>query len=120
VALLRGNGSSLATLTPGLALALVPTLLQVLVDPLGTRALLLGLGCLVLVAVGLASGWAAPLLAGAAVGALLVLRQGTLAQVIPQWVLIGLVGVALTVVGVTWEQRLQEFRKVSAYVRGLR
>jgi len=120
VALLRGNGSSLATLTPGLALALVPTLLQVLVDPLGTRALLLGLGCLVLVAVGLASGWAAPLLAGAAVGALLVLRQGTLAQVIPQWMLIGLVGVALTVVGVTWEQRLQEFRKVSAYVRGLR
>lgn len=120
VALLRGSGSSLATLTPGLGLALVPTLLQVLVDPLGIRAVLLGLGCLALVAVGLARGWAAPLLAGAAVGALIVLRQGTLAQVIPQWVLIGLVGVALTVVGVTWEQRLQEFRKVSAYVRGLR
>ena len=96
VALLRGNGSSLATLTPGLGLALVPTLLQVLVDPLGMRAVLLGLGCLVLVAIGLARGWAAPLLAGAAVGALIVLRQGTLAQVIPQWVLIGLVGVALT------------------------
>ena len=120
VALLRGNASSLATLTPGLGLALVPTLLQVLVDPLGLRALLLGLGCLVLVAVGLARGWAAPLLAGAAVGALIVLRQGTLAQVLPQWVLIGLVGVALTVVGVTWERRLQEFRKVSAYVRALR
>jgi hypothetical protein len=119
VALLRGNGSSLETLTPGLGLALVPTLLLVLVDPLSTRAVLLGLACLVLVAVGGARHWAAPLLAGAAVGALVVLRQGTFAELLPQWVLIGLVGVALTIVGVTWEQRLQEFRKVSAYVRGL-
>lgn len=120
MALLRGNGSSLATLAPGLGLALVPSLLLVMVDPIGLRAALLGLACLVLVTVGLVRGWAAPLLAGAAVGALIVLRQGTLAEVIPQWVLIGLVGVALTAVGVTWEQRLQEFRKVSAYVRGLR
>lgn len=40
------------------------------------------IGCLLLVAVGLARGWAAPLLAG--------------------------------------EQRLREFRRMSAYVRGLR
>lgn len=120
VALHRGSGSSLGTLTPGLGLALVPTLLLVLVDPLGTRAIVLGIGCLVLIAVGLVRGWAAPLLAGAAVGALVVLREATLAEVLPQWVLIGLVGVALTVVGVTWEQRLREFRAVSSYVRGLR
>lgn len=120
VALLRGDRSSLETLTPGLGLALVPTLLLVLLDPLSTRAVLLGLACLVLVGVGIARGWAAPLLAGAVVGALVVLRQGSLAEVLPQWVLIGLVGVALTVVGVTWERRLQEIRKVSAYVRGLR
>lgn len=120
VALLRGNDSSLSTLSPGLGLALVPTLLLVLVDPVGLRAILLGLACIALVAIGLARGWAAPLLAGASVGALVVLRQATFAQVIPQWLLIGLVGVALTIVGVTWEQRLQEFRKVSAYVRGLR
>jgi hypothetical protein len=120
VALLRGEGSSMTALSPGLGLALVPSLLLVLVDPVGLRAVLLGLACVALVVVGLVRGWAAPLLAGAAVGALVVLRQGTLAEVIPQWALIGLVGVALTVVGVTWEQRLQEIRKVSAYVRGLR
>ncbi|UUZ59347.1 hypothetical protein [Nocardioides sp. B-3] len=49
-----------------------------------------------------------------------MLRRASFARVIPQWMLIGLVGVALTIVGVTWEQRLREFRKVSAYVRGLR
>ena len=73
-----------------------------------------------LVAVGVSQRWAAPLVAGAVTGALVVLRQGTLAEVLPQWVLIGLVGVVLTVVGVTWEQRLHELRRVSAYVRGLR
>lgn len=120
VALLRGHDSSMTTLAPGLGLALVPTLLQVLVDPVSLRAVLLGLACAALVAVGLARGWAAPLVAGAGVGALVVLREATYAQVLPQWVLIGLVGLALTVVGVTWEQRLQEIRRVSTYVRGLR
>lgn len=120
VALRRGADSSFRTLGAGLALALVPTLLQVLVEPVGVRAVLLGLGCLVLVAVGVAMRLGAPLVAGAAVGAVVVLREGTLAQVLPQWALIGLVGVTLTVVGITWEQRLQELRRVSAYVQGLR
>ncbi|PUA80073.1 SCO7613 C-terminal domain-containing membrane protein [Nocardioides currus] len=120
VALLRGHESSITTLAPGLGLALVPSLLLVLVDPVSLRAVLLGLACVVLVAVGLTRGWAAPLVAGAGVGALVVLREATYAQVLPQWMMIGLVGLALTVVGVTWEQRLQEIRRVSSYVRGLR
>lgn len=120
VSLHWGSESSLRTLAPGLTLALLPSLLLVLVDPVGTRAVLLGVACLVLVAVGVSQRWAAPLIAGAVTGALVVLRQGTLAEVLPQWVLIGLVGVVLTVVGVTWEQRLHELRRVSAYVRGLR
>ena len=120
VAVRRGAGPSLRLLAPGLGLALVPTLLEVLVDPVGVRTVLLGLACLVLVAVGVAAGWAAPLLAGASVGAVVVLRQGTWAEVLPQWVLIGLVGIALTAVGITWEQRLAELRRVSSYVRALR
>jgi hypothetical protein len=120
VALSRGEGSSARTLGPGLTLALVPTLVQVLVDPIGERSVLLVLGCLVLVAVGAWRGWAAPLVGGAVTTALVVLRHATLAQVLPQWVLIGLVGVALTLVGVTWERRLAELRRVSAYVHGLR
>jgi hypothetical protein len=116
----RGDTSSARALGPGLALAIVPSLLQVMVDPVDTRAVLLGLACLLLVAVAVWQGWSAPLLAGAVTVALVVLRQGTLAQVLPQWVLIGLVGVVLTVVGVTWERRLVELRRASAYVRGLR
>lgn len=120
VAMWRGDDSSVRALAPGLTLGLVPTLLLVLVDPVGLRAALLGLACLVLVAVGASQRWSAPLVAGAVTGALVVLREGTFAQVLPQWVLIGLVGVLLTAVGVTWEQRLRELHRVSAYVRGLR
>lgn len=116
----RGTGSSLRLLGPGLILAVLPTLLQVLADPIGVRAMLLGAACLALVAAGVALRWAAPLLAGAGAGALVVLRQGTLAEILPQWVLIGLIGLALTVTGITWEQRLRELRRVSAYVRALR
>ncbi len=120
VSMRRGDESSLRALGPGLTLGLVPTLLLVLVDPVDLRAVLLGLACLVLVAVGVSQRWSAPLVAGAVTGALVVLREGTFAQVLPQWVLIGLVGVLLTVVGVTWEQRLREIQRVSAYVRALR
>ena len=120
VALRRGEQSSLRALGPGLALALVPTLVLVLADPVGPRAVLLGVACVACVGLGLARNLAAPLVAGAAVGALVVLREGTLAQVLPQWAIIGLVGVVLTVVGITWEQRLLELRRASAYVRGMR
>lgn len=120
VSLVRGDQTSVRTLGPGLGLALVPSLLLVLEDPVGLRAVLLGLACLALVAIGLTRHLAAPLAAGAVVGALVVLRQGTLAEVLPQWAIIGLVGVGLTLVGITWEQRLHELRRASAYVRGLR
>lgn len=120
VSLARGAASSVRALGPGIGLAVVPSLLLVLADPVGVRAVLLGVACVALVAIGLVARLAAPFAAGAAAGALLVLREGTLAQVLPQWALIGLVGVGLTVLGITWEQRLQELRRASAYVRGLR
>jgi hypothetical protein len=112
--------SSQRALSAGLGLALVPTMLQVLLDPVSLRALALGLGCLVAVAAGVGLRWAAPLVAGAAVGTVLVLREATHAQLLQQWMVIGLVGVVLTLVGVTWERRLAELRAVAAYVRGLR
>lgn len=118
--LLLRDISSVRALGPGLSLALVPSLVLVLEDPVGLRALLLGAACLGLVAVGVLGRVAAPLVAGALAGAVVVLRQGTLAELLPQWAIIGLVGIGLTVVGITWEQRLQELRRASAYVRGLR
>lgn len=120
VAMVRTEMSSHRALGAGLSLALVPTLLLVLLEPVSMRALLLGLACLLLVAAGVHQRWAAPLLAGASVGAVEVLREAAYADVLEQWMVIGLVGILLTVVGVTWESRLAELRRAAGYVKALR
>jgi hypothetical protein len=105
----------------GLLLATVPSLLWVLEDPLGPRAVLLGLGCLALVVAGARLRWNAPLLVGAAVGATVVLRElAPYAAEVPQWTLIGSAGTLLTVVGVTWERRLRDLRAAGGYLGRLR
>jgi hypothetical protein len=120
VQMYRSEVSSRAALSAGLGLALGPSLLVALVEPVSLRALLLGLACLLLVGEGVWLRWSAPLVAGATVGVVLVLREAAYAQVVPQWVVIGLVGTVLTVVGVTWERRLAELRAAAGYVRRLR
>lgn len=108
-------------LSAGLGLGLVPSLLWVLDDPLGLRAVLLGLTCLALVVLGARQRWSAPLLFGAAVGLLVALRQvAPMVDAVPRWALIGTAGTVLVVLGVTWERRLQEARSVAGYVRALR
>ena len=55
------------------------------------------------------------------VGGLLVLREvAPYAEATPRWVLIGLAGTLLTVVGVTWERRVVELREAAAYLGRLR
>jgi hypothetical protein len=120
---LRRNprAGTMVALTPGLLLGLVPSLLWVLTEPTALRSVLLGVVCLTLVLGGARLHWSAPLVHGAVVGALLVLRYAVpVAQGIPQWVLIGAAGVILVVVGITWEQRVRDARKVAGYVRSLR
>ena len=87
----RADAGTMTALAPGLSLALVPSLLWVLVEPTGPRALLLGLGCFALVLAGLRLRWTAPLALGATVGALLVLRLAApyVGDAVPRWVLIG-------------------------------
>ena len=115
------DASTGRALAPGLLLATVPSLLWVLAEPISTRAVVLGVGCLVLVLVGSALRWTAPLLVGAVVGTLLVLRElAPYALQTPQWALIGVAGTLLTVVGVTWESRLRELRQAATYVERLR
>lgn len=109
---------TLPALLPGLLLALVPSLLWLLDDVDGRRALALGLGCLALVLAGVRLGWTAPLLTGAAVGAVLVLRLAGpyVGAAVPRWVLIGLAGALLLGLGATWEHRLRDARRVYAYL----
>jgi hypothetical protein len=118
----RHPGSDTVTaLLPGLLLGTVPSLLWVLADPLSVRALVLGAGCLALTIAGAVLRWNAPLVVGAAVGGLLVLRElSPYAADIPQWVWIGLAGALLTVVGITWERRLLELRKAVGLLGRLR
>ena len=114
-----GTGTAL---TPGLLLATVPSLLVVLrEDPVSLRAALLGLGCLVLVLGGARQRWQAPLVVGASVGAVLVLRLAApYAAAVPPWMLIAVAGAALLVVGVTWEARLRDLRGGADYLARLR
>jgi hypothetical protein len=117
----RTPESRTALLVPGLTLATVPSLLWVLADPVSPRAVLLGLACLGLVLAGAQLRWSAPLAVGGLVGGLLVLREvAPYASELPQWVLIGLAGTILTVVGVTWEHRILELRRATAYLGRLR
>ncbi|ANH39785.1 hypothetical protein I601_3379 [Nocardioides dokdonensis FR1436] len=114
--------SSQATLLPGLVLAVLPSLLWVLAgDPVSWRALLLGGGCLLLVLGGARVGWQAPLVVGAVAGALLVLRElAPYAAATPQWVLLAVAGLLLTVVGISWERRVRDLRVAGGYLARLR
>ena len=118
----RGGGDTVRLLGPGLGLALVPSLLWVLDDPVTLRSLLLGVACLGLVVLGLRLQWTAPLLFGAAVGAAIVLRSAApyVGDAVPRWATIGSAGVLLVVLGITWEQRVREARGLLGYVRQLR
>jgi hypothetical protein len=114
--------SSVATLLPGLVLAVLPSLLWVLAeDPVSWRALLLGLGCLLLVLGGARLGWQAPLLVGTVAGGLLVLRElAPYAAATPQWVLLAAAGALLLVAGTTWERRVRDLRHAGHYLARLR
>ena len=115
------DADTTTTLLPGLALATVPSLLWALVDPLSTRAVLLGLGCLVLLVGGAALRWSAPVVVGGLVGAALVLRElAPYAAQTPQWVLIGAAGTVLIGTGITWEARLRDLRQAAGYLGRLR
>jgi hypothetical protein len=115
------TASTMVALSPGLGLALVPSLLWVLADPVALRSVLLGLACLALVVGGVRLHWSAPVVHGAVVGALLVVRLATpVADAVPRWALIGAAGILLVALGITWERRVRDARMLAGYVRSLR
>ncbi len=118
----RPGAATLPALTPGLVLCLLPSLLRVLAEPDGLRPVLLGTACVGLVLAGARLGWAAPLMVGAVVGALEVLRLAApfLDASVPRWVLIGAAGALLVGAGISWEQRVRDARTLAGYVGRLR
>jgi hypothetical protein len=115
------RSATLTLLTPGLALATVPSLLATLDDPASLRALLLGVACLGLVLGGVAFRLSAPLVVGAVVGTLLVLIElAPYAAYVPTWLTIGVSGAVLLGVGITWESRMRDLHRATGYVAALR
>lgn len=120
---LRGDPgeSSWRCLGPGLALALVPSLLVAVSDPVSWRGLAAGLASVALVALGVRVRLAAPFALGAVATAVLALREiWPVAAFIPRWTLLFLIGGILLAMGMTWEERVRDVRAAGSYVRGLR
>lgn len=112
---------TIIALTPGLSLALLPSIPQALAEPTGPRALLLGVAALIALAAGIGKKWQMPFAYGSAVLALLVVwNVGPAANGLPRWVLIATAGVILTGFGITWENRVRNARSVAQYVQSLR
>ena len=95
---------SMRTLGPGLAAALVPSLVVTMHDPVSLRALLLALACGALVAMGAAWRLRGPFVSGAVAGAALVVMEVVpFHDAVPRWVLLTVAGICLVVAGVRWE-----------------
>ncbi len=114
----RPATTSWVALGPGLSLAMLPSLPQALAEPTGLRALLLGLGAVAVLAVGLRLGRQAPFLLGAGVAALVVLfNVGPYANAAPRVLVISIVSAVLVGVGITWEDRVRDGRRILTFVK---
>jgi hypothetical protein len=112
---------SARALGSGLTLALLPSLLIALDDPVTARGALVATAGVVVLAVGVARLWSAPFLAGSATTALLAVRHlGPVVDGLPRWISLGSVGLALLLVGVTWEQRRRDLDAAGRYLTSLR
>jgi hypothetical protein len=85
------------------------------------RALLLGLGATAVMGLGMRERLAAPFLLGAGTLALLAVRHlEPVTEAVPRWASLGLLGLALLVVGITWESRLRNLQSARRYLVALR
>lgn len=113
--------TSVAALGSGLALALLPSLLLALDEPVSLRGVLVGVAGLAALGIGIERRWSAPFLAGAATtGALAVRHLGPVAEALPRWVSFGALGLALLLVGITWEARRRDLGTAARYLASLR
>jgi hypothetical protein len=120
--LVRDHTTSSATvLGSGLTLGLLPSLLIALDEPVSLRGALIGAAGVIVLFVGISRRWSAPFVAGAATTAALALRHlGPVVDGIPRWISLGTVGVALLLVGITWEHRRRNVETAGRYLAALR
>ncbi|MET0839465.1 MAG: hypothetical protein ABWY19_11825 [Marmoricola sp.] len=115
------DANSFVVLGSGLTLALLPSLLLALDEPVSLRGALVGAGGVAVLLVGLQQRLAAPFALGALTTALLAVRHlEPYADAVPRWISLGAVGVALLLVGVTWEARRRNLETAGRYLAALR
>ena len=98
-----------------------PSLLLALDEPVSLRGALIAAAGVLVLAVGVQQRLAAPFVLGAVTTGLLALRHlEPYADAVPRWISLGAVGMALLVVGVTWEARRRNLETAGRYLADLR
>ncbi|MCW2866127.1 MAG: hypothetical protein JWR20_315, partial [Marmoricola sp.] len=112
---------SLDVLGSGVGLALLPSLLLALDEPVSLRGALVAAAGLLALTLGVQRRLAAPFVLGALTVGLLALRHlEPYAEAVPRWVALGGVGTVLLAVGITWESRRRDLDRAGRYLVGLR
>ncbi len=115
------EANSFLVLGSGLTLGLLPSLLLALEEPVSLRGALIGAAGVAVLAAGVWRRLASPFVLGAGTTALLALRHlQPYADAVPRWMSLGAVGLALLVVGVTWEARRRNLQTAGRYLGELR
>ncbi|MER5479010.1 hypothetical protein ABT026_18865 [Streptomyces sp. NPDC002734] len=114
--------SSWSAYAPGLAVALLPSLVAAWADPHGTRPLLLGAAALAVTVAGAVRRLQAPLVLGGAVLVLDALHELApyLVQALgalPRWAPPAAAGLVLLLLGTTYERRLRDARRAREALR---
>jgi hypothetical protein len=115
------EANSFLVLGKGLTLALVPSLLLALDEPVSLRGALVGAAGVLALAVGVRQRLGAPFVVGALTTAILALRHLLpYADAVPRWISLGGVGLVLLLVGITWESRRRDAETAGRYLTALR
>jgi hypothetical protein len=86
-----------------------------------TRGALVAVGGVAALLVGAVQLWTAPFVAGAVTTGVLAVRHlGPVVDALPRWISLGSLGLALLVIGITWEQRRRDATAVGRYLGSLR
>ncbi len=115
------RSNSFTVLGSGLTLALLPSLLLALDEPVSVRGALIGAAAVLVLAAGVQQRLSAPFVLGAVTTGVLALRHlEPVAEAVPRWISLGGVGLLLLVVGVTWEARRRDLETAQRYLTALR
>jgi hypothetical protein len=109
--------SSWTSYGPGLALGLLPSLVLAVTDPGLARPLLLGLAALAVTASGAHRRLQAPLIIGGVTLTVDAVAQvAPYAAALPRWVTIAAAGLALVLMGATYERRLRDLHRLRGHL----